>query len=192
MPVTMSHDPTRLERLAKAVQSVIRELVRSGHRAEDAPDVAQEALIETWKRLDKIAPGAEEAYLHRAARNRGRNYIRTNTTAKRGGGLGGALEDDTDAVDQALSIEDLLVQEEAVAAFHARVAEVMALLPEETRLCLILRKRGASYLEIAQTLGCTAQSARTRVSRGSAFLRERVGPPPAGVSWAQIGGGDDE
>jgi RNA polymerase sigma factor (sigma-70 family) len=95
-------------------------------------------------------------------------------------------------LDTTPSAEEILIRDEEIAAFRKKLAEALAQLPEETQHCLLLRKRDLSYDEIARKLGCTSQSARTRVSRASKLLLERVGPPPGGVKWMEISEGEDD
>lgn len=169
----------RFEKLCEGTERLVRALIRFGRREQDARDVVQDALLATWKHLDKIAPGAEWIYVRRAAHHRAINQA---TRAPEGEPLDDTQRDETG------SVEERLVQQQEVEQFRKRFDAAMAELPEESRLYLVLRLRGLSPKEIAEQLDVPRTAVRTRLMRATRHLRERVGPPPEGVERAKLTG----
>jgi RNA polymerase sigma factor (sigma-70 family) len=164
-------------------ERLVRDLVCFGRTEHDARDLVQDTLLASWKHLDTVAPGAEWSYLQRAAHRRAINQA-TRTR-------------ETDPLaetqrDKAASAEDRLVRRDEVAQFRQRFNAAMAELPEESRLYLVLRRRGVSPKEIAERLGVPRTAVRTRLMRAAHHLRERVGPPPDGVEWSELTGEIDD
>lgn len=185
---------SRLDDLyARYLTPLTRKLVGFGQTEQDAEDVAQETLIATSKRLDHVTPEGEWFYLLRSAFNNARKREVRAAAPRHGGGHVTALQADTDAIDEdSLSAEEVLIRDEEIARFRARFDAAMAELSEDTRQCVVLRKRGYGSREIADLLDLTDQAVRTRLSRAFVLIRERVGEPPAGVPWMDLLGDDDD
>ena len=169
-------------------------LVRAlrGFGERDAEDNAQEAFIATSAHLHEIEPEGEWAYLAQAGRRRALNTIRNANTEHRGGGKIDPIEEGVVVRDPRDSPEAVLIENEEVAEFRARFKAAFSSLDPVTQQCLILKRRDLDSKEIAAKLGMTAVAVRSRISRGSAVLRERVGPPPAGVAWLNAFGENDD
>lgn len=183
---------SRIDELyARYRDALVKKLVQFGQRLEDAEDIAQETLIATWKRLDELRPGEEWVYLKVAAHNNAHKRFRRANVPRRGGGLLTPLENEHDAEDGSPTAEAELIKRQEIAAFRARFNTVITQFPPETQQALVLRRQGRNSEQIAQTLGLTDQAVRTRLSRAMAIIRERVGVPPAGVDWADLGDDDD-
>lgn len=184
---------SRLDDLyARYRKPLIAKLVQFGQSEAEAADIAQETLIATWKRLDAVEAGREWAYLLTAAFNLARKKHARANVPRHGAGRVTPLESDHDAPDRARSVEAELIDSEEIVRFRERFHAAMAELEPKTRQALVLKKRGATSREIAERVGLTDQAVRTRVSRACALLRERVGPPPADVHWADLLGEDDD
>lgn len=178
---------------ARYTEPLVRELMRFGCLEQDARDVAQEALLATWKRIEWIAPGAEWIYLKTAAHRRAINRNRDEQAVIRGGGanvsleaLGGVM------IDRSATAEAQLIAREEAERFRRRFDTAFAELAPESRLCLILRRRGHSPAEVAKQLGLSGTAVRSRLMRATRQLRERVGPPPHDVEWAELTGDNDD
>lgn len=185
----MSTDDARLEALfAKYGKRLIGRLMAAGWPEQEAKDAAQEGLIETWKRLDTIAPGAEWAYMLAAATSRAYNVLRNRTAQKR---------DITKISPKDLipapppSAEAALIEEQERAASNAAFLAAFRELPEETRLCITLRRQGLSNNEVAEKLGTTMLSVQSRLKRAAKHFRERITVPPRGLDWLDQSGDDD-
>lgn len=168
---------------------LVYELVRFGCLEQDARELAQDALFATWKHLDTIAPGAEWAYARTAAHRLAMNRNRDEHTIRRGGGANVSLEAIGGIpIDESASIEERLIRTEQKERFRRDFLAALEELSEETRLCLVLRRRGCSPREIAKSLGINGTAVRSRLARAAKHLRERVGAPPKGLSWAELAG----
>lgn len=181
------------ELCSQYTKRLVRELVRFGCLEQDARELAQEALIATWKHLDTIEAGAEWAYVKTAAHRLAINRNRDENTLRRGGGasisldaIGGVTIDDT------ASAEERLIRVEQKVRFQRDFHTALEELSPDTRLCLILRRRGHTPREIAKDLGINGTAVRSRLARATRHLRERVGAPPKGLSWAELAGENDD
>ncbi|HEX9982263.1 MAG TPA: RNA polymerase sigma factor [Thermoanaerobaculia bacterium] len=186
----MSTDDARFEALfAKYGKRLAGRLRAAGWPEQEAEDAAQEGLIETWKRLDTIAPGAEWAYMLTAARSRASNAQRKLATKKRS---------DKDVSPKDLepppppSAEAALIEEQERAAFNAAFLAAFGELPLETQLCITLRRRGFSNNEVAEKLDTTMLSVQSRLKRAAKHFRERIANPPRGLDWLDQTGDDDD
>ena len=179
----------RIEELYVKYLGRLREMFR---RDPDAEDIAQEALIRVWKRMEHVALDHEWAYLATTARSiANKRYTRANVP-RRGAGLLTQLDEtEHDARHDAPSVEEQLIEQQEIAAFRARFNAVLAEFTPDTQQCLVLAKRGYNSKEIAEHLGLTDQAVRSRLSRVRAVFRERLAPPP-GVNWIELLGDDDD
>jgi RNA polymerase sigma-70 factor (ECF subfamily) len=174
---------SRLDDLyARYLRPLIEVVKNRGASEDDAQDIAQETLIETWKRLDHVAPDKERAYLMVAALNRAKKrFSRARPTTSLDGFDG-----------QAPSAEKDVIEKQETARFHDRFKAAMRQLPPETQKALYLRAQGLGSKEIAQKLELTDQAVRTRLSRAFERIREQVGDPPSGVEWMSLPGDHDD
>jgi RNA polymerase sigma-70 factor (ECF subfamily) len=133
-----------------------------------AEEVAQDVLLNLWRRREALAPDeALGPYLVRATRNRALNHLRHLSVERR------------DAVHAAGPTEapaagaGRAVATELAAAAMAAVAE----LPPRCRAVFTLsRARGLSYAEIADTLGISIKTVEAQMGRALRTLRERLAP----------------
>jgi RNA polymerase sigma-70 factor (ECF subfamily) len=141
---------------------------------EDARDATQEALLRAWsqrRRYDRTRPF--EGWLFGIAANLTRDLLRRRRRSSLGfhamsprpAGIG------TSAPDAPPDRE--LMQRDLRAALEA----VIRALPFEYRSVLILREvEGLSYAEIAEVLGCSVGTVRSRLSRARQGARRLLAP----------------
>jgi RNA polymerase sigma-70 factor (ECF subfamily) len=166
---------------------LVKTLIKFGRNEEDARDLAQETFIHTWKHLTGITPAAEWSYLRTAALRRAMNQVRGRKALKRGTEVALATPDYKKRDDSA-SVETTLIDREQRGDFQQRFSAALAELPEESRLCLALKRQGLTYNEIAQRLGVEMTAVQSRLHRVTKHLRERVGEPPRDLDWLETGG----
>jgi RNA polymerase sigma factor (sigma-70 family) len=167
----------RFDDLYRRFDKLVAYVRRIGRPEEDARDLAQIAMIETWQRMDNIAPGAEWSYAQRVASSRAINQATRTRESE---------ELDAETKDEAISSEDSLLARE----FQRKFREVFSELPRMTQEIFVMRHRGMTFEQIAQLLHIDPTAARSRASRAMPILRERLEDPPRGVEWLEFG--DDE
>jgi RNA polymerase sigma-70 factor (ECF subfamily) len=144
-----------------------------GERAA-AEDVAQDVLLELWRRRENIVLETSlRAYLVRATRNRALNHIRHERVARVA---------DPEAVGRTeapAADRDLLEQELDVAVGQA-VRELPARCREVFELS---RVHALTYAEIAQVLGISIKTVEAQMGKALRALRDRLAP------WFPDGGG---
>lgn len=137
--------------------------------SEDASDAQQETFIQAWKNLHRFrGDAALSTWLHRITVNICLSRRRRPQPVQ----LEPAVEERLAGSDQTTGISCLVNAETAL-----MVRKVIAALPPHYRALVVLREiEERSFEEIAQILGCTPASARTRASKARKLLRERLGP----------------
>ncbi len=131
-----------------------------------AEDVAQEVMLELWRRRAELAISESlRAYLLRATRNRSLNQLRHANVAKRA--------------------EPHIMGEESVAAagpsqlvaaeLRTALADAVAELPPACREVFQLsRGQGLRYAEIASTLGISIKTVESQMGKALKHLRDRL------------------
>lgn len=162
-------DQTAFESLVRLHQRMVYGLALSLTRShQDAEEITQTVFLKTWRGLDRFRGEASlSTWLYRLTRNACTDLSRQNR--KRQEDL--SLEDPALA---ALSDRSPLPQETAEQR-ERRKALLTALekLPEDSRTVLLLREvEGLSYQEIAQTLGLSQGTVKSRLSRARRALRD--------------------
>lgn len=152
----------------QGLQAVVYRL--TGNR-EDAADIAQEAFLRVFSRLDALAERPDvnlSAYLFRTARNLVYDH----------GGRAGreVLQDDLER--SAGADAEIEIDPERSSLVDAQVEEVRAAnarLPERYRLVLALRElEGMSYEELGQALGVSTAAAGQALVRARLALRHEL------------------
>ena len=144
------------------------------HERALAEEIAQEVLLELWRRRDTLVlSSALGSYLHQATRNRALNRLRQERTARRGEPYVRPPGASPDADDRALSSELRATADQAIRELTAPQREVFEL----------SRTRGLTYHEIAALLGISVKTVEARMGRALKQLRERLAP------WLPEGGG---
>jgi len=140
-----------VERLREPIQRQCRQRVGNWH---DAEDLAQEAFVRAWLKLDTLDdPARFVPWLRRIAANLCRDFLRS--PARR------------EIADDRLEAQDSLPDLDELPLAH---------LPEETRRCLLLfYQAGCSYAEIARALGSTVPAVKARLGRAKVILRKEMG-----------------
>src|ERR1043165_1227182 len=132
----MSED--RFSGLYRQFDRLVRYLRGRGRPEQDANDLAQDAMIATWSRIDDIQLGAEWSYAKKAAWSRAVNQAERTREVD-------GLPEEFEA--GSFPAEDLLN-----ADFQQRFAEEFGRLSPVTQQIFILRNRDHSLAGIAVTL----------------------------------------
>jgi RNA polymerase sigma-70 factor (ECF subfamily) len=137
-----------------------------GHR-HDAEELAQEAFILAWQKLDSVhEPAKVGAWIHRIARN-----LATKHAGKRR-----PLSLDYDLPDDSLSQPDGNSNDDS----NGRVVELLAAVArlEEPHREVVARKHfdGQTGEEISKQLGIARGTVRSRLSRAYSELRRMMAP----------------
>ena len=161
-----------VERHQARVRSYLARLVGG----EDARDLAQDVFVALWETRHRYeARGLFLQYLYTIATNRLRREQRFRILRER------LFErsplEDVAAVGQIAADAHLVAM-----ASHARVAALVAALPFDLRVAVVLRcAEELEYGEIAAVVGAPEATLRSRVHRGLGVLRARLdaerGPP---------------
>ena len=138
-----------------------------------AEEVAQDVLLELWRRRDTLElTGPVRAYLHSAARNRALNRLRQDRTAQRG-------ELYVKGPTEAPSADSRVISGELAEAVAAAIASLSG---PQREVFEMSRTRGLTYNEISALLGISVKSVEARMGRALKQLREQLAPwlPEAG------------
>lgn len=142
----------------QAVCATAFAVVRNQARSEE---IAQEAFLIAWRRLECEPGVVTAAWICGVARNLARNAVRRRTEVM--------MEVDRAAVTQ--DTRDALIEREDASRVEALLAE----LPERYREAVVLYYRGDnSMVEVAAALGISEATAKQRVHRGRDQLRESL------------------
>jgi RNA polymerase sigma-70 factor (ECF subfamily) len=145
-------------------------LVRMGesivHERALAEEVAQEVMLELWRRRDSLqVEQGFRAYLMRATRNRALNHVRHQQVVAREAAAA-ALDPRSSP-----SGEDEMLSGELELAIRDAIDQ----LPEKSREVFQLsREQGLKYIEIASTLEISVKTVEKRMGIALAHLRERL------------------
>jgi RNA polymerase sigma-70 factor (ECF subfamily) len=163
---------------ARAFAELVPELRRTARRLsrtrEDADDLLQETLLKVWARVAVAAQGASDAAP--VTDLRAYAFATLRNTAKH---RPPPPVDDAEALD--------IPAPPDAAPLHLAMRDALSALdtlPEDQAVLLRMRAlEGHSYAEIAEHTGLPLGTVTSRLARGRATLRERLGlPPGASVS----------
>jgi RNA polymerase sigma-70 factor, ECF subfamily len=145
---------------------IYRLAVRMLRSEADAQDVAQEVFVQAWRKIGSFRGDASfSTWLHRIATNRCLNAIAARRPSA-------PLPEDQ--VDRAGTDSDLSVEVERRHRF-AQLAEVIAQLPTDQRVALVLRDlQGLSYEEIAGVLRVSLSTVKGRIHRARLAVVQRM------------------
>lgn len=140
-----------------------------------AEDIAQEVLLQLWRRRETLLPQASlRAYLHQSARNLALNQLRHARVA-RGGEPSVRLPTASPHADARTNVRELWE--------FARAAILE--LPDDARETFQRsREDGLTYPEIAEVMGVSVKTVEARMGRALRQLREKLSQwLPEGSGW---------
>jgi RNA polymerase sigma-70 factor (ECF subfamily) len=149
-------------------EAVVRAANRILHDPFVAEELAQDVLLELWRRREQLPDGSSiPGYLVQAARNRALNHLRHLQVQKKSQLFVEALSEPAGQADAETHAHELDVAiREAVAGLPPRTREVF----------LMSRERNLTYGEIAGLLGITVKAVEANMSRALRQLREKLSP----------------
>jgi RNA polymerase sigma factor (sigma-70 family) len=137
---------------------------------EAAADVTQDAFVSAYRNLASFRGGSFRAWLLRIATNACYDLLRSRH--RRNDSLDRLTESGDDlglAGDSRLWPENFAVSAEMLDA----ISQGLATLPADQRAAVILSDvQGFNYEEIADVMGCSLGTVKSRLSRGRARLRD--------------------
>ncbi|MCL6711687.1 sigma-70 family RNA polymerase sigma factor [Pseudomonas sp. R2.Fl] len=158
-------------RIVSACQNTVTAIAYAITRdVQASEDIAQEAFLRAWQRLDRLKNSASFLpWLRQITRNLARDYLRTQHH-KPMSGEAAELAINLTADPSPSPAERLLRTEEEIAA-----ADIISSLPEDARETLLLFYReGQSSLQVAELLGLSDAAVRKRLSRARGIVREEM------------------
>jgi RNA polymerase sigma-70 factor (ECF subfamily) len=154
-----------VEKYQQQVYNLCLRMLGSTH---DAEDVTQDAFISALRGIGRFRGGNFRAWLFRIAANACRDQLRL--LSRRPASSLDDLPVDLELEDRhALSPEQYAINQE----LGEQIARALASLPADQRLAVILRDiMGLNYDEIAQAVGSSLGTVKSRISRGRERLRQ--------------------
>jgi RNA polymerase sigma-70 factor (ECF subfamily) len=164
----------RFERLYKTYYSQVYGYLVGRMRITpaEAQELAQDTLFSVYRHMDEIT--SESAYIFTTARHKALNALRTAHREPRNTAIVTA-EEEAEPMSMAPSPESLAVENEEARIRAERLLAALAELPAKTQDCLALRRQGLKYRQIAEKLGLSMDSVKSRLKEGRARLRTRLG-----------------
>lgn len=172
------NDLAAFEELVRIYQNKVFALcVNLAGNRDDAQDLAQEAFIRAYKALASFRNEADfGTWLHRITVNVWLNHKRKKSSQQMLSLDEPYQSEDGDSLKREVAAEDgdplqLLEQKE----FSNMVYTALKTLSGEHRAVLVLREiEGYSYDEVAQMLGCTLGTVKSRLSRAREAMRRSL------------------
>ncbi|MEX2445732.1 MAG: sigma-70 family RNA polymerase sigma factor [Dehalococcoidia bacterium] len=168
-------DLTAFNALVLRHQDAVFSLVlRMLGRREAAEDIAQEAFVNAWRRLDTYRGGSFRSWLFTIAANRARDELRRQ--GRRPQTSLDAARDDPDRADLDPADGDPLPEEAAAQAeLRTALEAALAALPPDWREVVLLSDvHGMDYAEVAAATGVPVGTVKSRLSRARNRLREVI------------------
>lgn len=170
---TLAGDSTAFGELVQRHQDRLRNtLLRMTGSAEEAEDVAQEAFVQAYTKLDTFQRSSRfYTWLYRIAFNQAisKNRKRRPRVSLNAVQEAGGIEPEADGSAPA----DPVLTGERSELLHEAIAE----LAEDHRQVLVLREfEGCDYQQIAEVLEVPVGTVRSRLFRARAQLRDRLAP----------------
>ena len=156
----------------------------TGHIA-DAEDLTQEVFLRVFRSLDSYRPGTFAGWLHRITTNLFLDQVRRKSRQRTW--AFGEYEADVPRADLADEPERGF----EIGNLDIDIQAALAQLPPEYRVAVVLRDiEDLTYEEIADVLGISMGTVRSRIHRGRSRLRESLahrGPVAGGVAGSAKG-----
>ena len=195
LPAATGGDREAYGRIVRACQNTVTAIALAITRdVAISEDIAQEAFLKAWQRLDRLKNSASFLpWLRQITRNLARDYLRANHGRALSGEAAeiaiGMAADPSPTPSQRL----LQTEEERVAS------EIISSLPEDSReILLLFYREGQRSQQVADLLGISDAAVRKRLSRARATVRgellERFGDfarctaPSAAFAMVVVGG----
>lgn len=170
-------DPRAFEVLVRRYQAQIYAVaLRLLSDPDEAEDAAQNAFVAAWRRLPEFRGDAKfSTWLYRIVTNQSLNQARSRSRQARPADAE-ALE--SNAVGWVSTAPSADPEEHAErTAMLAAVGAALAALPEELRVCWLLRElEGCAYQDIADITEVSLDTARGRIYRARLRLAEAMSP----------------
>lgn len=169
-------DQSAFEELVRRHQGRVYAIAyRMTSNREDALDVAQEALLKAYRKIDSWAPtGSFSAWITRLAANQSIDHLR-RTKRHRHERLDEAFRRES-GVDVAAPKNELTDNRVLGIEIEDRVRAALDVLSPSQRAVFVLRHyEGKSLAEIAPVLGCTVGSVKVHLFRALKKLRVQLG-----------------
>lgn len=134
-----------------------------------AEDLAQDVLLELWRRRDELRiTGSISAYLRRAVVNRTLNYIRDQRLNLMDG------EDALQETEGEEAVASVLLESKEL---QEKIDEAIENLPDRCRLVFVLsRFEDLSYAEIGEKLDISVKTVENQISKALKILRISLAP----------------
>ena len=156
----------------------------TGHTA-DAEDLTQEVFLRVFRSLDSYRPGTFAGWLHRVTTSLFLGGVRRGS--RQGTGAFGEYEADVPRAD----VADEPERGFEIGNLDIDIQAALADLAPEYRVAVVLRDiEDLTYEEIADVLGISMGTVRSRIHRGRSRLRESLahrGPVAAAVPGSAKG-----
>jgi RNA polymerase sigma-70 factor (ECF subfamily) len=172
----------RLAAFEELLQHHLRRIYRVAYRltgnADDAEDLAQDAVLEAFRAFDRYQPGTyfdrwvcrimTRTHIDHVRRRRRRPEVSLDVPLSPGGETRAMLLGDVQDDPQHLT---------EVTDFDGVVQSALDGLPPEFRVAVILADvEGLSYDEVAAAVGCPVGTVRSRLHRAREMLRKALRP----------------
>ena len=171
-------EPTLVVRAQEGDASAFEELARRHQRAlyrlaarvlgdpVEAEDALQEALVDAWRRIGRFRTDASfGTWMYRVVTNRCTSSLRRRRAIP------------VDRIDDRTAAPDSPERSAELDAGLAELGRAVRELPDEQRVCWVLRElEGLGYAEIAQITGAGQDAVRGRIHRARVRLAEVMRP----------------
>lgn len=141
---------------------------------EEAKDLTQEAFCRAYRNYDKFVPGTNfDRWVYRIIHNLYLDQVRRNRKVRYESLDAPIRTDDSEMTREIPDESEGPAEGYERAEFHGELSQALAELPPEFRSAVILCDvQGFSYEEIAQVIGCSIGTVRSRIHRGRRQLRQ--------------------
>jgi len=142
-------------------------------RPDQAEDATQDAFLQAYRALDSFRGGSFRAWLVRIVTNRCYDLLRA--AQRRATDSLDDREFETEPQWSTVTAQADPLQRATQGELHSLLESVLATLPEEQRLVVVLCDvEGYAYEEVATITGVALGTVKSRLSRGRAALRKRI------------------